>query len=148
MIKKLIIRSISLRLYSRSGKVGDSWPVLVICFFLFIPTMIYSNEIHGNTQIGYIPEIEGYEAEINLQYIPWKFLELSVGISILMDASNRNTFNPYRDTYSIQAKLNITDVIYISAYHHCVHPVWSTEEQFWDKFEGGNKTLFAIGLNW
>ena len=40
MIKKLITRSISLRLYSRSGKVGDSWPVLVICFFLFIVTFL------------------------------------------------------------------------------------------------------------
>ena len=120
----------------------------LLLLFLLLPGSIYAGKIHGNTQIGYIPEIEGFEAEINLQYIPWKFLELFAGISVLMDANERNKFSPYRDTYLVEVKINITDNIYISAYHHCVHAVWSNEEQFYDKYAGGNKTRFAVGLQW
>ena len=120
--------------------------LLIFVVVLFIVMFIARRapaEVHGNVQFGYIEEIDAFEAEINIQYTPIHFFTLYGGISVLMEFHY-----PYRDTYIIGTKINITEHLYVDLYHHCVHPVYSYAEQFYDKFAGGNKTRMAFGIQW
>ncbi len=121
---------------------------LYLIIFLFIPISLFAREMHGNVQFGYVPEIESFETEINLQFLPWYWLQVYGGISVLMEHNKGMSFYPYQDTYIFGTKINITKLLYIDIYHHCVHPVYSYSGQFYDKFAGGNKTRLNIGIEW
>ena len=120
------------------------FPVMLVC-----GSRLEGAEIHGNMQFGYIVEIEGFEAEINVQYLPWHWLTFYAGINVLMEYSGDGSFYPFNDRYSVGAKINITENLYIDVYHHCSHPVSSTAHKiYYDRFTGGNKTRFAVGIEW
>jgi hypothetical protein len=121
-------------------------------FLFFILSAPVYADFHGNASIGYVPELKGIATEINLNYLPWRWLDLSTGIEVLADyngiGNSGLSFCPYRDTYWLAGKINIKEHIYIKFYHSCTHPVFSYSEQFWDKFEGGNRTTYSIGVQW
>ena len=108
--------------------------------------------IHGKFEVGYVPELEGWETEIELNYFPWRFLRIRGGVEVLMDAGGLGnagiSFQPYRSTYFVGARLNLTKVLFVEMDHSCTHPVYSSYEQFYDKFEGGNRTVYAVGIQW
>ena len=87
--------------------------LFLLLFFVMGFVIAESAEIHGNMQIGYIPEIKGFETEINVQYLPWSFLTLYAGINVLMEASDHGTFYPYNDMYNVGVKINMTDHLYL-----------------------------------
>ncbi len=127
--------------------------LIILAVFSFVWSMaafrVEGAEIHGNMQFGYIPELEGFEAEINVQFLPWYWLELYAGINVLMEYSGQRTsFYPFNDRYSVGVKANITDFLYVDIYHHCAHPVYSEYNVFYDRFAGGNKTSMSIGIEW
>lgn len=105
-------------------------------------------EVHGNVQLGYITELDTFEAEINIQYSPWYFFTLYGGVNVLMEYYDGMSYSPYSDRYTIGTKINLTEHLYFDLYHHCVHPVYSYAEQFYDKFAGGNKTKISMGVEW
>ena len=122
--------------------------IFVILIFVGIKAEC-SDKLHGNVQFGFVPDVLSFEAEINLQYTPRSWIEFYAGISVLMKYGNLISYAPYRDTYIIGAKFNITNMIYFDLYHHCVHGVWSiSDEFFWDNYSGGSKTRLAVGLEW
>ena len=120
--------------------------------FMFVVTMGIAVEFHGNVELGYIPEVDSFEAELEVYYLPWEWLNLRVGVNILMlKSDNGLLFNPYRDTYSIGAMINFTENIYFDLSHLCAHPVYSNTWgtlKYWDDSFAGNKTKIAIGLKW
>ncbi len=105
-------------------------------------------EIHGNVQFGYVEEVELFEAEINVQFVPWHWMTLYGGISVLVEHSEKLSFSPYRDTYIVGAKINITENLYVDLYRHYIRPAYSYVGQFYDKFAGGIKTRFVVGIEW
>ena len=124
--------------------------ILFLSLFLVMGfVMAEGAEIHGNMQFGYIVEIEGFEAEINIQYLPWRWLEFYTGINVLMESAGDGFFYPFNDRYTFGVKANITENLYIDGYHHCSHWVSSTAHRaYYDRFTGGNKTRISIGIEW
>ena len=124
----------------------------IACLMFVFPAALFAGELHGNLQYGYVPEVEGFEVQINLHYLPFRWLDLYGGFSTLMDFGGVGysgmTFYPYRDTYTIGLTLKVGKVVYLNLDHSCTHPVYSFPEQFYDKFEGGNRTTYAVGLRW
>jgi hypothetical protein len=130
---------------------------LIVLLELVLPLRSHAGEtrctgIHGEFEVGYVPEIEGWETCIELNYFPWTFLRIRGGVEVLMDAGGLGnagiSFQPYRSTYFVDARLNLTKVLFIEMNHSCTHPVYSSYEQFYDKFEGGNRTVYAFGIQW
>jgi len=132
--------------------------IILIVFLLFaIASLVFSKkahagEVHGNLEIGYVPEIHGWMTELEIRYHSWRWMMLSDGIEVLMDLQGWDnsvlSFYPYRDTYYFGTQINITPHLYISLDHSCTHPVVSEWEQFFDKFQAGNRTSYAIGIQW
>lgn len=115
---------------------------------LFIVIINYGfTEIHGNLEMGYIPEIQGYSLNLILSYDFWQ-ITLYGGYETLADHNNLLSFNPYRETYIIGFKLDLIDNIYFKTEHSCTHAVYSYKEQFYDKYAGGNRTDIKIGIKW
>jgi hypothetical protein len=126
--------------------------LLIVLFELVLPWKSHAGEIHGEFEVGYVPEIEGWMTSIELNYFPWTFLRIRGGVEVLMDAGGLGysgiSFQPYRDTYSIGVALNLTKNVFVEMDHSCTHPVYSNYKQFYDKFEGGNRTTYTIGIQW
>ena len=121
----------------------------VFSFCMLIVFEVQGAEIHGNVQVGYVPEVESFEAEINLQFIPWHWVSLYGGISVLMEHREEMKFSPYRNVYITGAKVNIIENLYVDLYHHCAHMViYDYKNQFYDKFADGNKTRISVGIEW
>ncbi len=125
--------------------------IMLVLVFMFVVTMGAAAEFHGNIEMGYVPEVESFEAELNVHYLPWGWLDLSAGVVVLMKKDGEGLFfNPYRDTYSVGATINFTENIYGALSHLCAHPVvsnsWTLD--YWDSSFAGNKTKISIGLKW
>lgn len=117
--------------------------------YAFVLNGAEAAEIHGNAQVGYVPEVESFEAEIHLQYLPWSWLSFYGGMSILMEYHERSKFSPYRNVYIVGTKVNLTENLYVDLYHHCAHLViYDYEKQFYDEFGDGNKTKISVGIGW
>jgi hypothetical protein len=124
---------------------------LAIVFIIFLmagPQLIYPAEIHGSLEIGWIVELDSLEADIQLSYSPYNFLQIYGGFSVIAEPAEFLHFRPYRNVYEIGANIAITNNIYLDFFHSCTHPVWSNRKQFYDKFEAGEKTEFAVGVRW
>ena len=128
---------------------------LVVLIFLVIFTLemmiafkAEGAEIHGNAQFGYVEEVELFEAEINVQFVPWHWMTLYGGISVLVERSEKLSFFSYRDIYIVGTKINITKDLYVDLYRHYIRPAYSHEGQFYDKFASGIRTRFAVGIEW
>ena len=130
--------------------------ILIVAIFLlvFSVCMLFvldanAGEIHGNFSFGYVPEAESFCTDLNISYDFW-IVSLGGGIETLMDRSPVNAifFCPYRNIYSFEASVKPFDYLYLNFKHSCTHPVFSYTKQFYDKFEGGNRTDISIGLEW
>ncbi|MFW6120737.1 MAG: hypothetical protein ACOC80_07525 [Petrotogales bacterium] len=122
--------------------------IIAIITFLFVATIIYSAEIHGHFEVGYLQEGEDFVTDLYLEYSFWQIV-LSSGIETLMEKSETSVFfSPYRNVYYAGLQLNITNHFYFKATHSCTHPVYSYKKQFYDHFEGGNRTNFMVGIEW
>lgn len=123
--------------------------IAVFSFCMLTVLEIQGAEIHGNAQFGYIEEIESFEAEINLQFVPYHWITFYGGINVLMEYYEDISFCPYRDTYIAGTKINFTKNIYADLYHSCTHSVYSNSKQFYDKFtQTGTKTMISVGIEW
>ncbi len=140
-------------------RISDRMFVIILIFFLLFvlfelvsPWRSHAGEVHGEFEVGYIPELEGWMTSIELDYFPWKPLRIRGGVEVLMDAGDLGysglTFQPYRNMYFIGIKLNVTKILFLELDHSCTHPVYSNHYQFYDKFEGGNRTTYSVGIQW
>ena len=123
--------------------------IYLLIIFIFIPSRANAGEVHGHLAFGYIPETDDYCTELIVSYEFWVVI-LQGGIETLMEPSPESAlfFCPYRNTYYFDLILQPFKHIYFNFSHSCTHPVFSYSKQFYDKFEGGNRTTFFVGIKW
>jgi len=120
----------------------------LIMLFILVPLKAEPSEIHGELSFGYIGEDQDYCTEFVLSY-EFSIFVLQGGIETLMEQSPTMIFFcPYRNTYSFSCRIQPFEHLYVEASHQCTHAVWSYRKQFYDNFEGGNRTNFKIGIRW
>lgn len=125
--------------------------VIIFCILVAIfciAMLARGDEIHGYLEIGWIKELEAVETEIQLSYSPFNFLLIYGGFGVIAEPATLFSYKPYRDVYTIGAKLDISKHLWVKGEHVCTHPVWSSNKQFKDKFESGTRTEFAVGVTW
>ncbi len=133
-------------------QINKKWIYFIIIIFLCLP-YTSKGELHGKVELGYVPEIEGFESILNVEYIPWSFVSIYGGIATLMKFNGHWRFGPYRNTYLIGLQLRYKN-LYFDMRHACTHGVISvikyTEEggEFYDGAQSGNKTKFSVGITW
>lgn len=128
--------------------------IAVIFLLIFSICMLFvldanASEIHGNFNFGYVLETESFCTDLSIRYDFW-IISLGGGIETLMERSPTSAifFCPYRNIYSFEAAIKPFDYLYLDFKHSCTHPVFSYTKQFYDKFEGGNRTDISIGIIW
>ena len=121
--------------------------VILAISILALAVDSWGSDWSGNLEVGYVPEIESFETQINLEYTPWKWVTLYAGIDVLMKHYQGLSFMPYRDTYIVGATFFVTPSLYFDLYHHCAHMVWSGDlDLFYENFGQGNKTKISLGI--
>ena len=122
--------------------------IFMLCL-MFIPVVVNAGEIHGDFSVGYITENDDFSTDLSISYELW-IMEISGGIETLMERSPESPlfFCPYRNTYYIDCQIQPFRHLYFDFSHSCTHPVYSYDKQFWDKFEGGNRTTLKMGVQW
>jgi hypothetical protein len=116
---------------------------------MFLPMTIHADEIHGHFWLGYLAEDNDYSADLQISYTFW-IVTLQGGVEVLMEKSPESTlfFCPYRDTYYFDLILRPLKYLSFAFSHQCTHPVYSYDKLFYDKFEGGNRTILKAGIEW
>ena len=124
---------------------------IILCIILLMaPGFLIAQEINGSFTMGYVPELEGFSTNLNVCLTIDRF-SVYGGVEVLMEYNSFEfgpRFAPYRDTYSIGSKYYITEWLFVEFDHSCTHPVYSSYQQFYDKFTGGNRTDLILGIQW
>ena len=123
----------------------------ILCLVLLMaPGFLIAQEINGSFTMGYVPELEGFSTNLNVCLTIDRF-SVYGGVEVLMEYNSFEfgpRFAPYRDTYSIGSKYYLTEWLFVEFDHSCTHPVYSSYQQFYDKFTGGSRSDLTVGIQW
>lgn len=123
--------------------------IYLLIMFLFLPSRARAGEVHGHFYFGYLVEDEDFVTDLCLSYEFW-IITLRGEIETLMESSPWGTvfFCPYRNTYYFDINIRPFEHLFFDISHQCTHAVFSYSKQFYDKFEGGNRTTLSVGIRW
>ena len=126
--------------------------IMIVLFIVVTFQLVIAEEskLHGEASLAYVPEFDdGLDISISLNYDLLKNWNVYGTTSILFDFTvSELKGSPYRAAYTIGTKVKFLKYFYAVIEHICTHPVYSNSTQFYDKFEGGNRTDFKIGVTW
>ena len=124
---------------------------IILCLLLLMaPGFLIAQEINGSFTIGYVPELEGFSTDLNVCLTIDRF-SVYGGIEVLMEYDTFEygpRFAPYRSTYSFASRYYLCKWLFLEFEHSCTHPVYSSLEQFIDKFSAGTRSDLTVGIQW
>ncbi|KKL53036.1 hypothetical protein LCGC14_2279470 [marine sediment metagenome] len=126
--------------------------LIVLAVMLVVTNVVTAGEgkLHGDASLAYVPELEGLDINISLNYDLLKNWNVYGSTSVLFDFTTPELKgSPYRAAYTIGTRVKFLKYFYVELEHICTHPVYSNSEDFfYDRFEGGNRTDFKVGVIW
>ena len=124
--------------------------IVVVIMLMFVTTVVAKeNKLHGDASLAYVPELEGFDISISLNYDLLKNWNVYGTTSVLFDfIVSELKGSPYRAAYTVGTRVKFLKYFYAELEHICTHPVYSYYKQFYDRFEGGNRTDFRVGIIW
>ena len=123
--------------------------LIVLLMIIFVGVIANGSELHGDAYISYVPEFDGFDISISLNYDLLKNWNVYGTTSVLFDFNvPKLQGSPYRAAYTVGTRVKFLKHFYVELEHICTHPVYSNYKQFYDKFEGGNRTDIRVGIIW
>ncbi|KKL85030.1 hypothetical protein LCGC14_1958820 [marine sediment metagenome] len=125
--------------------------IMIVLFIVVTFQLVIAEEskLHGDASLAYVPELEGFDISISLNYDLLKNWNVYGTTSVLFDFNvPKLQGSPYRAAYTVGTRVKFLKYFYAELEHICTHPVYSYYKQFYDRFEGGNRTDFRVGIIW